>query len=126
MPSSSITRYTSNQSSISNFSFAARKFYFSFVEQNTRRAVGAFLSGKLKKLRKANIRLYKTLQNQSVRWTRQRTFYDKILQRRRHDSFPEESEPVDDFKRSLLLLLVDLKHRDEVLWAAGVDSLTSG
>ena len=88
--------------------------------------MGAFLSGQLKKLRQANIRLYKTLPPQSVRGTRQPTFYDQILQRCRHDAFPEESEPVDDFKGSLLLLLVDLKHRDEVLRAAGVDSLTSG
>ena len=38
-----------------------QKNVFYFLEQNMRRAVEAFLSGKLKKLSKANIRLYKTL-----------------------------------------------------------------
>ena len=87
-----------------------------------RSVLEAVLLGKLKKLNKANIRLYETLHPHLV--SDSQTFYNQILQSGCHDSLPEQSEPIDHFKGSLLLLLVDLQHRDEILGAAGVDCLS--
>ena len=90
-----------------------------------RSVLEAFLLGKLNKLNKANIRLYETLHPHSLCWlVFSQTFCNQILQSGCHDSLPEQSEPVDHFKGSLLLLLVDLQHRDEILGAAGVDRLS--
>ena len=90
-----------------------------------RSVLEAFLLGKLNKLNKANIRLYETLHPHSLCWlVFSQTFCNQILQSGCHDSLPEQSEPVDHFKGSLLLLLVDLQHRDEILGAAGVDCLS--
>ena len=90
-----------------------------------RSVLGAVLWGKLKKLNKANIRLYETLHPHSLCWlVFSQTFCNQILQSGCHDSLPEQSEPVDHFKGSLLLLLVDLQHSNEILGAARVDCLS--
>ena len=88
-----------------------------------RSVLEAVLLGKLKELNKANIRLF-TKHCIHIQFVDSQTFYNQILQSGCHDSLPEQSEPVDHFKGSLLLLLVDLQHRDEILGAARVDCLS--